>query len=472
MILSHRMAVVLIVAALFFGGSSVAVAQVSDDELSKAVSDALGRWKSSLVESTERNAGAEFAGGDETLRAGNVSLDLAVPEVPAMAALDVTQETVIRPASAKELSMALLDGVDANGNLQSGLALQMSPYLVFGGSSQTLDKYRKSYYRRFLARTNLSLATAKGSSDDDEAVRLGLGLSLTPWDRGDPRAVNEVEGRFDPIACIGRSQSALNAALLKPIKEMDSDDRETLEREFMTVERDTRILGGEEQLPSPDQFDRELKEKLTPLYESAMADVPNKFKLAEQCREDFRRDSWNASAWTLGIAPTWTSTDGSLDNLEWSGAALYTTLSYGFEDIPEIEMLRKNSQLLLHARYRSDAVEADAAAPGGYFEQDTLFLGGQLRVGVDFPSLERISGADASLLGEVAYIEKDRVGGMDEESMRYSIGFQFKVTEGLYLNLSGGTEDSDMADNDETFIGLRLSYSFSDNPAEFKSLFK
>ncbi|WP_193173915.1 hypothetical protein [Nisaea nitritireducens] len=85
---------------------------------------------------------------------------------------------------------------------------------------------------------------------------------------------------------------------------------------------------------------------------------------------------------------------------------------------------------------------------------------------------ERISGADASLLGEVAYIEHDRDRGMDEESMRYSLGFQFKVAEGLYLNLSEGTEDSGTDDNDEVFIGLRLSYSFSDNPAEFKSLFK
>lgn len=461
MIITHRAVVAL---ALFLGWNSASSAQVSSDDLSEAMTAALKRWEENLRKTTKGDAGEQLTGGEGVMKAGNVSVDLAVPEVPAMAALDVTQETVIRPASAKELSMSLLDGVDANGNLQSGLALQMSPYLVFGGSGQTLAAYRNSYHRRFLARTNLSLATAKGSSDDDEAVRLGLGLSFTPWDRGDPRATHNIAGRPDPVACIGQSQGQINDALLNP-----AVDRSALKNLAIDAERQTHIVIGLEPMPTPDELDDIFEASLAPLQEAALQ---GRFKLAEQCREEFRRDSWNASAWTLGIAPTWTSSDGSLDNLEWSGAALYTTLSYGFEDIPEIEMLRKNSQLLLHARYRSDALEADASAPGGYFEQDTLFLGGQLRVGVDFPSLERISGADASLLGEVAYIEKDRDGGMDEESMRYSIGFQFKVTEGLYLNLSGGTEDSDMADNDETFIGLRLSYSFSDNPAEFKSLFK
>lgn len=470
MSINHRAAVALMAVALSLGAATACFAQTGApdraEELSNLLTTAINKWKKEVLAKVtiENSANAELTGGAGVMRAGNVSVDLAVPEVPAMAALDVTQETVIRPASAKELSMGLLDGVDANGNLQSGLALQTSPYLVFGGSGQKLAAYRDSYHRRFLARTNLSLATAKGSSDDDEAVRLGLGLSFTPWDRGDPRAVHDIDGRPDPVVCIGKSQSAINDALLDP-----GANTAVLESKVINAARQTRILLEKEEMPTQEELNETVAERLAPLREAALQD---RFQLAEQCREDFRRDSWNASAWTLGIAPTWTSSDGSLDNLEWSGAALYTTLSYGFEDIPEIEMLRKNSQLLLHARYRSDAVEADASAPGGYFEQDTLFLGGQLRVGVDFPSLERISGADASLLGEVAYIEKDRVGGMDEESMRYSIGFQFKVTEGLYLNLSGGTEDSDMADNDETFIGLRLSYSFSDNPAEFKSLFK
>ena len=128
----------------------------------------------------------DFLNNDEVRDKG---VDLSVPESPAFTALGLTPQEVIRPSSPRALATELLNGVDANGNPQNGLALDMSPFLLIRGDGFSLQDYQKDTFNvnRLLARTQLSIATAKGASDDDEAIRASLGLRLTPWDLGDPR---------------------------------------------------------------------------------------------------------------------------------------------------------------------------------------------------------------------------------------------------------------------------------------------
>jgi len=114
--------------------------------------------------------------------------DLAVPESPAFTVLGLTPQTVARPTSPRAFASSLLNGVDENGNFQSGVALDTAPYLVFAGPSLTLRKYNESYQTRFLARTQFSFGTTKGASDDDKSVRLALGFRMTLWDAGDPHS--------------------------------------------------------------------------------------------------------------------------------------------------------------------------------------------------------------------------------------------------------------------------------------------
>jgi hypothetical protein len=126
-----------------------------------------------------------FNPSTETVKEAN--LDLSVPESPAFTVLGLTPQNVVRPTTPGEFAASLLNGVDANGNLQTGIALDTTPYLTLAGNQLTLSEYRRSRMTRLLSRTQISLATAKGSSEQDKAIRLGLGFHLTPWDRGDPR---------------------------------------------------------------------------------------------------------------------------------------------------------------------------------------------------------------------------------------------------------------------------------------------
>jgi hypothetical protein len=108
--------------------------------------------------------------------AADASIDLAVPDSPAFAVLGVSPSNVERPGSPRELALSLLNGVDANGNFQTGMAVETAPYLALWGSTSKLTDYQddNQYMIRFLSRALLSFATAKGTSDSDKAVRVAV----------------------------------------------------------------------------------------------------------------------------------------------------------------------------------------------------------------------------------------------------------------------------------------------------------
>ncbi len=124
------------------------------------------------------------------------TIDLSVPESPAFTVLGLTPQTVTRPASPRELATSLLNGVDQHGNFQSGVALDLAPYLLFAGDQLSLRDYQRSRKLRLLTRFQTSFATTKGASEDDKSTRLALGFHATLWDRGDPQLDNELLGCF------------------------------------------------------------------------------------------------------------------------------------------------------------------------------------------------------------------------------------------------------------------------------------
>ncbi len=120
-------------------------------------------------------------------KTSDAAIELMVPSSPAFAILGLSPENVARPATVGEFTASILNGVDANGNLQTGVAIDTSPYLLLRGDQLTIRDYNDNPLKRWLARTQLSLATAKGSSDDDKALLAAVGMHVTLWDEGDPR---------------------------------------------------------------------------------------------------------------------------------------------------------------------------------------------------------------------------------------------------------------------------------------------
>lgn len=321
-----------------------------------------------------------------------INVDLAVPESPAFAVLDITPQTVTRPTSTEEFATSLLNGVDKNGNFQAGVAVDTIPYLLFFGHQTTLEQYVANpngfNVIRQLSRLQFSAATAKGANDDDKSLRLALGFRATPWDAGDPR--------FDQT-------------LIKCMKE------------------DTppfpRIFPGDDDAVKQKQRDEYRKELK---------------KAAESCREGAEARLWNRSSWSLGVAPSWISTDGTIDRVAANGTAFWTSLAWGFEGVPG---LKDSAQVILYTRYRLDEHVVDPKVNGRFIKQDRVALGGRIRFGGKI-----LNGSVEGL-----WLLTQQPGRSDDSSVRVSVGAEYQITRGVWLELSVGGEGGRRDGNNQAF---------------------
>lgn len=305
-------------------------------------------------------------------------LDLAVPESPAFTLLGLSPQNVVRPATPRILATSLLSGVDRNGNFQAGLALDVSPYMLFAGDSLTIEEYRKeeNWWKRVLANIQVSLATTKGAEKADDAVRLGFGVRTILWNQGDPRQ--------DLIL-----QDCLLTNLKPPL---------------LTA------------FPNKDAWGEAFK-----AYPEKGAPI------AAKCQAESEKRNWNASSLELAVAPSFIQKTGSDDNIAFGGAAFWTSLAWGFDGI---KSLKDTSQLIFHVRYTLDQETPDPNIKDRFFKQDTLITG--LRVRIGKPTL------NVSFEGN--FIHADPEGARSDNSYSASLGTDIKVANNIWLQLAvGGT---------------------------------
>ncbi|HKC55135.1 MAG TPA: hypothetical protein VKC35_03390 [Vicinamibacterales bacterium] len=365
--------------------------------------------------------------GEELKKVRAAMVDLSVPDSPAFTVLGLTPEEVARPTTARKLATSLLNGVDRNGVLQTGVAIDTLPYLALAGQLLTLDDYRKpsNYALRFLARAQVSVGTAKASDVNDKALRVGLGVRMTVFDRGDPRTDALLDQCFD-------DRPGLPAApQFVPPPPPDTPGEVT---EWMQdVERGRQAL---------QTFQADVDSYVTRVN-----------AVVAECREQARIRNWNASKLIVAVAPTWTSPTGSSDDLGRSGSGIWGTLAYGFEHVPG---LQRNAQLLAHARWRSDEPVPTAKDPNVFEPRDSRLLGVQLRAGT----------ANATIAGEGIDERVTPPTGAATTTRRYSIGFERRVADNLWLGVAMGSGKSPAAGQKKgAFVLSSLKWGFAEGPS-------
>lgn len=245
-------------------------------------------------------------------------LDLTVPESPAFVVLGVTPKNVLRPSTGRDLAFALLNGFDANGNVQAGLAIDAKPYLLARGPNITLADYRLDWTTRQLSRIQASVATTAGQSDSDKADQVALGLKWTPWDEGDPR--------LD----------------WNPDNEMDGDTLEGCFREKLAI--------SDEPPATIEEIDE------MPDTDAALA------KSAKACVAQSERRNWNANAWDIGVAGFRSNAEGQKAH----GYSVWSSISLG---------VGRRGQFIGHLRMLQDQQVPDDQVKGDYFKQDSWIVG-------------------------------------------------------------------------------------------------
>lgn len=327
-------------------------------------------------------AAAAAAPKPSTFKLASGTVDLAVPESPAFTALGLTPEQVSRPTSPRELATSLLNGIDRNGHFQTGVAIDTAPYMLLAGSRITLDDYRKpdQFMTRFLARWQVSFASAKGSGDDDPSAKLALGTRVTIFDRGDPR--------MDAVltSCLAAAGSV--AFKMAPISPLWSDEEKAAAQRH--------------------------QEELVRTS-------------AKPCREAAAKRRWNRSAWIAGVAPTWTSADGSTSDIDYSGTAVWTSIGYGFERVPVLE---DRAMVAFYLKGRTREIVPDVFSEGAFVTQDSITTGFRL-----------LAGSSSSQVNlELLWLDNDRPDGREDRYWNLGIGFEQRLVDNTWLNLSFGRQ--------------------------------
>ncbi len=346
-----------------------------------------------------------FPGASNKVTADTTNVDLAVPESPAFTVLGFTPNTVIRPASPKAFATSLLNGLDQNGNFQSGLAFDFTPFMLLNGENITIKDYNEQYLTRLLSRTQFSFATTKGGSEDDTATRLAAGLNVTLWDKGDPRVYHPERGDDDVLQCFA------NSLQLPPV-----------------------IAPG------------------TPPADIAKINAGNKAtndQLADACRDRARKANWNRSSWVIAYAPSWISKTGDTKGYKWNGGAAWTSVAYGFEGISALERI---AQLIFHARYRSRERAPDPANAGKFLTQNSTFFGARFRTG----------SPKFGLNFEDTFIRTHVLGGNTDNVNRFSVGAEARITDNLYFVITSGGNIG--ADNGQKKGFVLTSFKYGFNP--------
>jgi hypothetical protein len=340
----------------------------------------------------------------------NAMVDLSVPPSPAFNVLGLTPENIDHPTSARRLATALVNGVDRQGQLQTGIAIDTAPYLLAFGDRITLTDYAPRpmhnrfdhYIVRLLSRFSVSAASAKATGSDDKAIRVALGFRLTIWDNGDPRTDSKL------LDCFTTELPAL---------------------------------------PGPPAT---LEEAQSPARQVLLASfAPRWAAAAEACREKARNRNWNNSSWIVAGAPTFFSGDGSLSNLDASGGGVWTTVAYGFENVPG---LQDSAQLSFHARLRDGEQVANEQKPGSFLERDSRLFGVQLRAGTVDTTVAFEVLRDRSRFGTASFGNHTRVG----------LAFERKLAENLWLNLAlGEGSERPAGQSASSYLLTSLRWGFS-----------
>lgn len=123
--------------------------------------------------------------------------NFTIPETPAFAFLGANPASIARPTTARDLAVALANGIDSTGRVQQGVAVDLTPWLLWP-QSVTNAAYRRRRGVFVLANTQLSVGTVRPQGDTS-SMHVGASLKTTLLDRSDPLASDDYVARLRAV---------------------------------------------------------------------------------------------------------------------------------------------------------------------------------------------------------------------------------------------------------------------------------
>jgi hypothetical protein len=352
---------------------------------------------------------------------GGFAQNLPTPTSPALVILNVAPDKSVQPTSLSTLATSLVNGVDRDGRLQAGVAVDVTPYMVWGAKHVTHGTYLNSLFVRIAARTTLSAAitkaAAQGSSSLDsasKAVQAAFGVSVTLIDLGDRRASPSL------ASCLVAAADFKGTPPFAIPPPMDP----TVGPEALKAQVEAAQKKAQE---AADKID-------ATLVKGATAD----------CRNDANKRLWNRSAVAVGFAQTWRSGTGLAHDLADGGHASWISGAYGFEGL---NALRSFAQAVVYLQQQTGTlVKADSGSATSL---------GQTTVGFRF---RFGTGSTAGSIDE-SRIVKDTV---NSSSTKWStaVSLHQHISGDVWITLSAGAEARAGLQGRQVFVLNSLSWGY------------
>ncbi|NNF58000.1 MAG: hypothetical protein HKN04_07135 [Rhodothermaceae bacterium] len=365
-------------------------------------------------------------------------IDFSVPDLAAFTLLGLEGSQVSRPGNVRELAFALSNAIGEEGAAAQGVGVEVALPRILA-QPRTLREYRG-----LRDRFTLSFATLR----EQDTTRFGVGFRWVPVDTGDPYEA-----------------TGLHADLRRYVREaldtgVNAEERARFQNDLVDRLRPAgfprdAIRGIRARLdPQPDSLRRlpeaftaaDARQRLTPLLnslgiiatdvqEAALREVTERYallvRLAKSAdvwatleehvvalKDSFRAATWNA--FSLQFAAGATVRAVTVEDIRVDAISAFSGLT-----LP----LTRRSQLVVHGQVHLPFDDDDPLT--AYDDGLRASIGGRLLVGSATQrfSLEALYGTnDPRLEGD--------------SHTRFTVGGEFRVSEGVYLELATGLDDA------------------------------
>jgi len=336
----------------------------------------------------------------------------AIPEIPATSILAGTPQTITRPVTPKDFASALISGVDQDGKVRQGLALEVSVGL-FHLLQTSLSEYQASWYNRVRSNTLFSLATVR-SSGDTTSSDVGWGVYMPLFDGGDPLA--------NPKYTSQLGSAMLRCAPTTPL----------------AVKPNTAGM-------NPEQIADAMRKYEAARAAGDTAGDPTRAELQLSCLENVAqklgkqaaKETWNAARLFLAYAGSVRLAQSSVTDRQRLADRFW--LTGGWPLYPSVQVIG----YLDYTHHR--AVENVGAFSSAQY-------GGRVNVGsATFNGFYELLGQSA---GDAGSLPRKR-------SSSWSAGVEFLATEGMWISTGFGKRADDLLKPDRTAIIANIRWGFA-----------
>ena len=260
-----------------------------------------------------------------TFQAGWGTLNYSVPESPAFKILGVSPDNILRPASTRDIAIAIGNYYLNNGaSIPKNVSVELAPSLF--NPSVSLSEYQH-YWTRLWYTSSYSVATEE-NQDGSYALSFGMKLEL----------INNADLRSNPI--LNRFISEQGSYYADAFEEAMNEEAEELARQR---DQSKYMVLAEVARAYSDTSPKDPSEN--PEYQKIHSEVNQKIgekvdvEKISKFRDKIKNSLWNATVWDFGIAVLFASSDSLIKHLSApSRVGLWTTLGFPLGTVSQILM--------------------------------------------------------------------------------------------------------------------------------------